>query len=99
VSRVLAAVHGLSGNQRGMALMFLAMIGSAISQGMVRQVSAELHTFEIVFLTTLIGLPVLLPWFVRHGLEPFRDGACLAEFVIFPDRAVFVIVLPEVHIA
>ena len=52
--------------------MFLAMIGTAISQGMVRQVSAELHTFEIVFLTTLTGLPVLLPWFLRHGLEPFR---------------------------
>ena len=67
-----SAVHGLSGNQRGMILMFLAMIGTAISQGMVRQVSAELHTFEIVFLTTLTGLPVLLPWFLRHGLEPFR---------------------------
>jgi drug/metabolite transporter (DMT)-like permease len=65
-------VHGLSGNQRGMALMFVAMIGSATAQGMVRQVSAELHTFETVFLTTLTGLPVLLPWFVRHGLEPFR---------------------------
>lgn len=72
MSRFLATVHGLSGNQRGMALMFVAMIGSATSQGMVRQVSAELHTFEIVFLTTLTGLPVLLPWFMRHGLEPFR---------------------------
>ncbi len=69
---MLAAVRGLSGNLRGMALMFVAMIGHASSQGMVRQVSAELHTFEIVFLTTLTGIPVLLPWFVRHGLEPFR---------------------------
>jgi drug/metabolite transporter (DMT)-like permease len=65
-------VHGLSGNQRGMALMFVATIGLAAGQGMVRQVSAELHTFEIVFLTTLTGLPILLPWFVRHGLELFR---------------------------
>lgn len=72
VSRVLAAVHNLSGNQRGMVLMFIAMIGTAISQGMVRQVSAELHTFQIVFLTTLTGLPVLLPWFLRHGFAPFR---------------------------
>ncbi len=72
MSRLLAAVHGLSGNQRGMALMFVATIGLAAGQGMVRQVSAELHTFEIVFLTTLTGLPILLPWFVRHGLELFR---------------------------
>jgi drug/metabolite transporter (DMT)-like permease len=69
---MLAAVRGLSGNLRGMALMFVAIIGHSISLGMVRQVSAELHTFEIIFLTTLTGLPVLLPWFVRHGLEPFR---------------------------
>ncbi len=85
VSRLLAAVHGLSGNQRGMALMFVAMIGSATSQGMVRQVSAELHTFEILFLTTLTGLPVLLPWFVRHGLEVFRTtrfGLHLVRVVI-----------------
>ncbi len=71
-TRVLAFVSGLSGNQRGMVLMFLSMVGTAMSQGMVRQVSAELHAFEIVFLTTLTGLPVLLPWFIRHGLEPFR---------------------------
>ena len=72
MSRMLAAVRGLSGNLRGMALMFVAMIGHAASLGMVRQVSAELHTFEIVFLTTLTGITVLLPWFVRYGLEPFR---------------------------
>ena len=85
VSRLLAAVHGLSGNQRGMALMFVATIGLAASQGMVRQVSAELHTFEIVFLTTLTGLPILLPWFVRRGLELFRTtrfGLHLVRVVI-----------------
>ncbi len=72
MSQLLAGVHGLSGNQRGMALMFVATIGLAAGQGMVRQVSAEIHTFEIVFLTTVTGLPVIAPWFVRHGLELFR---------------------------
>ncbi len=87
MSRVLAAVHGLSGNQRGMALMFVAIFGLSISLGMVRQVSAELHTFEILFLATLTGLPVLLPWFVRHGLEPFRT----TRFGLHLVRVVFVV--------
>ena len=72
MSRMSAAVSGLSGNLRGMALMFVAMIGHSAALGMVRHVSAELHTFEIIFMTTLTGMLVLLPWFLRQGLAPFR---------------------------
>ena len=73
VSRIIAVADGLSGNLRGMAMMFVAMIGHAMTLGMVRHVSAELPTFEIVFLINLTGLPILLPWFIRQGVAPFRS--------------------------
>ena len=72
VSRIIAVADGLSGNLRGMAMMFVAMIGHSAALGMVRHVSLSLHTFEIIFLTTLTGMLVLMPWFVRQGLAPFR---------------------------
>ena len=73
VSRIIAVADGPSGNLRGMAMMFVAMIGHAMTLGMVRHVSAELPTFEIVFLINLTGLPILLPWFIRQGVAPFRS--------------------------
>ena len=74
VTRLLAVADGLSGNLRGMAMMFVAMIGHSAALGMVRHVSLSLHTFEIIFLTTLTGMLVLMPWFVRQGLTPFRTA-------------------------
>lgn len=67
-------VQNLSGNLRGMILMSLAMLGHAVTLGMVRHVSVELHTFEIVFLMNLTGFPILLPWILRQGIKPFRSN-------------------------
>ena len=52
--------------------MFVAMIGHSVSLGMVRHVSNELHTFEIIHITTIMGMLVLMPWFMRQGLATFR---------------------------
>ena len=52
--------------------MLLATVGFSILSGMVRQVSVELHPFEIAFFTSIFGFPVVLPWLVRDGVRPLR---------------------------
>ncbi len=68
-------------NIRGMAFMLLATVGFSIVSGMIRQVSGELHPFEIVFFTSIFGLPVVLPWLVRDGLRPFRSERVALHFL------------------
>ncbi len=65
-------LSGLSANLRGMAIVFVSTFGFASSHGMVRQVSSDLHAFEIVFFRNLLGSLVLLPWFVRGGITPLK---------------------------
>lgn len=57
---------------QGSLLMAAAAACYAILHGSVRFVSEELHPFEITFFRNLFGLFVLLPWFVKYGLEPLR---------------------------
>ena len=52
--------------------MFISTAGFASAHGMVRQVSTDLHAFEIVFFRNLFGSLVILPWFVKHGWAPLR---------------------------
>ncbi len=67
-------ISSLSGNLRGMMIVFVATFGFASAHGMVRQVSSELHAFEIVFFRNLLGSLVLLPWFIRGGVTPLRTN-------------------------
>ena len=55
-----------------MAVVFISTAGFASAHGMVRQVSTDLHAFEIVFFRNLFGSLVILPWFVKHGWAPLR---------------------------
>ncbi len=71
-SQAYKAISSLSGNLRGMIVVFVATFGFASAHGMVRQVSSDLHAFEIVFFRNLLGSLVLLPWFIRGGLTPLR---------------------------
>ncbi len=71
-SRVIKPLANLSTNLRGMAIVFVSTAGFASSHGMVRQVSSDLHAFEIVFFRNILGSLVILPWFVRYGLSPLR---------------------------
>ena len=71
-SLTMKRLSGLSANLRGMAIVFVATFGFASSHGMVRQVSSDLHAFEIVFFRNLLGSLVLLPWFVRSGITPLK---------------------------
>lgn len=52
--------------------MSLSTVGFALMHTMVRQVSTELHPFQIVFFRNFFGLLVFLPVLMRHGLTPFK---------------------------
>lgn len=52
--------------------MVVSTVCFAVMHTMIRHVSSDLHTFQIVFLRSFFGLLVFLPMFLRHGLGPFK---------------------------
>jgi drug/metabolite transporter (DMT)-like permease len=57
---------------RGVLLMFVSTFFFAAMHASIRHVSAGIHPFEIAFFRSLFALVVVLPWFLRSGLEPLR---------------------------
>jgi len=48
----------------GIFWMVLAALGYSLSAGFVRKLAADFSAFELVFLRTVVGLAMLLPWLV-----------------------------------
>ena len=72
---MLAALNkivGAPGTFRGMVLMVLGGLSGQIMVVMVRQVSAELHPFEVTFFRAVFGLIALTPLIARYGFSPLR---------------------------
>ena len=65
-------INRLSGNLRGVLLMFVATICFSVMHALIRYMSAELHPFELAFFRNLFGLLVVAPWFMRYGLKPLK---------------------------
>ena len=65
----------LSGNTRGIGLVFVSTLGRTALHALVRLVSAELHPFQVAFFQNFFGLFVVLPWFIRRGLAPLRTNS------------------------
>ena len=65
-------IAALSGNTRGIGLVFVSTFGRTALHALVRLVSAEIHPFQVAFFQNFFGLFVVLPWFIRRGLEPLR---------------------------
>ena len=65
-------VPRFSNNVRGMGLALLSTIAFASGMGVVRHLSADMHTFQIAFFSSLFGLFAMLPWGLRYGLRPLR---------------------------
>ncbi len=61
-----------SDNLRGMLWKTAGTFNFSVQQAIVRHVSFGLHPFEIAFFRNVFGLLFVLPWFLRHGLEPLR---------------------------
>ena len=55
-----------------MGLALLSTIAFASGMGVVRHLSADMHTFQIAFFSSLFGLFAMLPWGLRYGLRPLR---------------------------
>ncbi|MCG8548615.1 MAG: DMT family transporter [Alphaproteobacteria bacterium] len=68
VSPAPAAKGGISGNLRGMWLMLAATIVLITQHTLVKFVSADLPTFEILFFRTIIAVLLFLPFTLRSGL-------------------------------
>ncbi len=58
----------MSGNLRGICWMLLSTVGFSCSHALVRELSGELHSFQVVFFRGLVGVLVVLPWLYRDGL-------------------------------
>ena len=63
---------GLSGNLRGIAWMALSTIAFVTMHAAVRDVSQDMHPFEVAFFRQFFGIVALAPWFIRYGLAPLR---------------------------
>ncbi|MEQ8370257.1 MAG: DMT family transporter [Alphaproteobacteria bacterium] len=59
---------------RGALLALVAMAIFPAVHVIVRHVSGELHTFEVVFFRNLMGLAAMSPWFLRNGLRGLRTN-------------------------
>ncbi|MBT3765031.1 MAG: DMT family transporter [Rhodospirillaceae bacterium] len=57
---------------KGMIFMLLAAFFSGTMNSMVRYVSDDIHTFEIVFFRLFFGFLFFLPVFMRHGFKPLQ---------------------------
>lgn len=66
---------------KGMIFMLLGAFFAGIMNTMVRDISAEIHTFEIVFFRLFFGLLFFLPVFMRHGLQPLKTNRLGLHFV------------------
>ena len=83
VARAPAAASGHA--LKGITLMFVSTFFFASMHASIRHVSATIHPFEIAFFRSLFALVVVLPWFVRLGLEPLRTR----RFGLHAARAAF----------
>jgi len=54
--------------------MLLSTICYSLLHALIREMSNELHPFELAFFRNLFGLLVVLPWFIRYGLTPLRTA-------------------------
>ena len=76
----------LSDNMRGLAWMALAAAAWSFMQAISREVMRTVHPFEVVFFRQFLGTFILVPWCIRHGIEPLRTkrlGLHVAQAAIY----------------
>jgi drug/metabolite transporter (DMT)-like permease len=62
----------LSGNLRGIAWMALSTVAFVTMHAAVRDISQDMHPFEVAFFRQFFGIFALAPWFIRYGWAPLR---------------------------
>ncbi len=69
---------------QGIMWMVLATIGYSINAGLVKQLSADLNTMEMVFWRSVFAILFLLPWLMRNFAE--GAGAVKRQWKLFALR-------------
>jgi drug/metabolite transporter (DMT)-like permease len=72
LARLLAAAETLPPNVRGAVLMAFSGAAYAGMIAVIRSLASEIHPIETVFFRALMGLVVILPFFLRNGLDAAR---------------------------
>ena len=72
---------------RGIAWMVVSGIGYSINAGLVKQLSADLNTMEIVFWRSFVATIILLPFLFKHIGDKGRDS--LKNWHLFLLRGLF----------
>jgi len=70
---------GISNPIRGALWILLSCACFSSIAALIRQVSAELHPFEIVFFRNLFGLMFMVPWFLTRGRASLRTSRPLVH--------------------
>src|SRR3546814_381279 len=52
--------------------MITSTVGFASMHALIRDMSAEMHPFQIAFFRNFFGMFFILPWVIRFGLQPLR---------------------------
>lgn len=63
-----------AGNLRGILWMLLSTVCLASMHTIISYVSDTVHPFVVVFFRLTFALIVVLPFFVKHGLQPLRTA-------------------------
>ena len=85
LSRAGSLFVALPGPARGVIWMTISAASFALTYATVRQLSADLHTFQIVFLRSALGVAFMLPWLFRSGpgaLKTERYGLYTVRIVL-----------------
>jgi drug/metabolite transporter (DMT)-like permease len=81
------AVDRRSAALRGIAWMVVAAVGYSLNAGLVKQLSSDLNTFEIVFWRSVVATIILFPFFYKHLGAAGRDS--LKNWHLFLLRGIF----------
>lgn len=71
----------LHGNTRGAIWILIAGFMTTVQSVLVKQVGADMHTFQVVFLRCLFGLSILLPLTLKSGLATLKTGRMHLHFM------------------
>jgi drug/metabolite transporter (DMT)-like permease len=71
-SRLLSGLRALPGPIRGGLWMTFACLCFAGMNVIIRQLSVDLHPFQVVFFRNLAGLAFMLPWLLHVGVSALR---------------------------
>lgn len=78
IGRAVSLFEALPGATRGIAWMIFATFCYAVLYAVVKHLSQDLHTLQIVFFRSALGVVFMLPWLIRAGigvLHTARHGA------------------------